>query len=170
MLRRLLAGRLLKCRGPARGFETLILFTAPVYLQRAQLVYEVPRVIGLNDIRERRHGRAIQSSHENPIEILIRNAALETRIISRRREIVRMNGLIFAVGQGRSRWPVTVTLLAMALPAFHFLEEIVTAPDTGDINRRLGRDLDWLARFFGLPALRKGFDVSDQFLPILIAQ
>src|SRR5258706_9107503 len=125
MIRRLLVRRTLKCSGTARGFENLILFAAPVYLQRAQVVYEVPRVIGLNDIRKRRHGRAIQAGHENAIQILVSNAALETRIISRRREVVRMNALILTVREGRSSWAVPLNRLARTLPALHLREQTV---------------------------------------------
>src|SRR5258706_7270474 len=170
MIRRLLVRRTLKYSGTARGFENLILFTATVYLQRAQVVYEVPGVVGLDNICERRHGRAVQTGHENTIEVLIGYATLETSIVSCRGEVVRTDGLIFAVGEGRSRRAVTVTLLAMTLPALHLLEEIVATPDTSNINRRLSRDLDRLPRFFRLPALLEGLDVANQILPILVAQ
>src|SRR6266404_4868354 len=117
MINRLLVTRTLERSWPARSLQNSVFFAATIYLQRAQVVDQVPCIVGLDDIRERRHGRAVEASHENAIEILIGDAAFETSIVSRRCEIVRTDGLIFAVGEGRSRRSITVALLAMALPA-----------------------------------------------------
>src|SRR6266849_2557486 len=170
MINRLLVTRTLERSWPARSLQNSVFFAATIYLQSTQVVDQVPGVVGLDNIRERRHGRAVQTSHENTIEVLIGDAALETRIVSCRGEIVRTDGLIFAVGEGRGRRSITVALLAMALPAFHLLEQVVATADTGNINRGLGRNLDRLAWFFGLPPLREGLDVSDEILPVFIAQ
>src|SRR6266446_4745542 len=170
MINRLLVTRTLERSWPARSLQNSVFFAATIYLQRTQVVDQVPGVVGLDNIRERRHGRAVQASHENAIEVLIGYATLETSIVSCRGEVVRTDGLIFAVGKGRSRRSVTVALLAVTLPAFHLLEQVVAAPDTGNINRGLGRNLDRLTRLFGLPPLRESLDVGDEFVPVFVAQ
>src|SRR5882724_11422083 len=61
-------------------------------------------------------------------------------------------------------------LLAVALPALHFLEKFMAMPDALDGDGRLGRYLDRLARFFGLPPLRESLDVGNEIVPVLVAQ
>src|SRR5882672_2043776 len=61
-------------------------------------------------------------------------------------------------------------LLAVTLPAFHFLEKFMAMPDALDGDRGLRRHFDRLARLLCLPPFREGLDVSDQIVPILAAQ
>src|SRR5271156_3440096 len=40
-------------------------------LQSAQEMDQIPRVIGLNDVREGRHRRSVEASHEDPVQIAV---------------------------------------------------------------------------------------------------
>ena len=78
-------------------------------------MHQIPCIIGLNYIGKRRHGRPVHTGHEDPVEILIRRAALEAGVVARVGKVIRSNRLILAIGQGRSGWPVPASLLARGI-------------------------------------------------------
>src|SRR5437879_10769529 len=57
-------------------------------LQGPQVMNQIPGIVGLNHVCERRHRGTVQPRHEDSIEILVRFAAFETGIIARIREVV----------------------------------------------------------------------------------
>src|SRR5436190_12458221 len=60
----------------------LVLLTVAVDLKRAQVMNQIPCVIGLHHIRERRHRSSIKTGHEDAIEILIAAATLEASVVA----------------------------------------------------------------------------------------
>src|SRR5205814_10635806 len=130
----------------------MVLLTVAVDLKRAQVMNQIPCVIGLHHIRERRHRSSIKTGHEDAIEILIAAATLEASVVAGVREVVRTNGLVFAVGQGCGRGTISASLLTMALPAFHLLEKFSSVGHALGSNRRLGGNLDRISRLLALPA------------------
>src|SRR5882762_2547695 len=47
------------------------LFVLGICLERAQVVHQVPRLVGLQTACKGRHGRAIETGHKNAVKILI---------------------------------------------------------------------------------------------------
>jgi hypothetical protein len=108
---------------PSCRFENFVLFAVTIDLQSAEEVNQIPGIVWLNDIRERRHGSTIHAGHEDLVDILIGGTAFEAGIILATRKVVWTNGLIFAVGKSRCRRAVSLALRAMAFPAFQLREQ-----------------------------------------------
>ena len=68
-------------------------------LQRPQIVHQVPGVFGLNLVAERGHRRAVQTGHEDLVQVLVGFSRLEPRS---GREIVGANRFIVAICGRRS--------------------------------------------------------------------
>src|SRR5215469_2632810 len=136
-----------------------------MHLQRAQEVDQVPGVVGLNVIGKRWHGSAVETGHEDSIEIRVRRTALEAGITFAAAEIVRTDRLILTVGQGCSRGPISLALWAVTLPAFHLRKQCFAMCDAFHGDRGLGRNFDRLTRLFFLPTWREDLDVSNQVGP-----
>src|ERR1700676_2586828 len=133
-------------------------------------MYEIPGVVRLDHVRERRHGRAVQAGHEDLVDILVGVAALEARVTLSRGEIVGTNRLILAVGEGRGRRTVALPMRTMTLPAFELGEERFAVGNTLHGDRRLGRNLDRVAGFFLLPTGREDLDVGHQIGALLFGE
>src|SRR5438552_703382 len=95
-----------------RCLQYVVFLAVTMSLKCTQIVHQIPCVIGLDDIRERRHWRSIHTGHEDPIEIFICRATLKTGVMSPGSEVVRTNGVVLAVGKGSSRWTVASSLLS----------------------------------------------------------
>jgi len=127
-------------------------------------VNEVPGLSRLQPVHVCWHGRPIQPSHENAVEISVGLSALEA---CSRAEIVWDNRIVFAVKQCRGRRPVPVPLFTMTLEAFQRLVHLLAALDAIGCDRRLGGDLDRRIRLFFLEALRERLDVCDKIGALL---
>src|SRR5271170_1662676 len=114
-------------------------FLSAQRLQSPQEMHEVPGVIRLDHIGKRRHRRTIKTSHENAIEILIGLAALETRA---RREVVRADRIVLAVGERCRGGAIPMPGWAMTLPAFQLLEKLSSMEDAFDGHGRFCRNVD----------------------------
>src|ERR1700730_12250299 len=79
------------------------------HLQSAQEMYQVPRVVRLDRVREGRHWRTIEAGHEDAIQIAVAIAAHKSLA---RRKIKGLDGIALAIRQRRSRGAVRVTLRA----------------------------------------------------------
>src|ERR1700733_15433879 len=123
---------------------------------------QVPSIIGLNYIGEGGHRRSIHARHEDLVDILVGAAALEARAVSARGKVVRTNRIVLAVGQGRGRRPVTLTVGAVTLPAFELREQRLAMGNAFDSDRGLRRNCDRRACLFLVPAWREYLDVGDQ--------
>ena len=106
-----------------RSRQNLVFFAVTVDLQRTQEVDEIPGVVRLDHVSERRHGRAVHAGHEDLVDILVGVAALEARVTLARGEVVGTNRQIFAVGESRGRWTVALPVRTVTLPAFELGEE-----------------------------------------------
>src|SRR5580704_6487031 len=107
-------------------------------LQGAQEMHQVPRVVGLDHVRERRHRRSVETGHEDAVQIAVGVAAHKPLA---RRKIKRLDGIALAVGQRRSRWTIGISRRAMALPALQFLEEFAAVQNAFDSDGRFRRDV-----------------------------
>ena len=140
-------------------------FRAPLrHLQRAQEVHEVPGILRLDNIDKGRHRCTVQAGHKNLVEVLIGHSALEARASGK---VVRADGLIVAVGEGRSRWAVPEAFLTVALPAFQLLEEFLAMLDALHGELRLRWNTDRIARLVILPPSGERLDEGDQIGAVL---
>ncbi len=130
-----------------------------LYLQCAEIVHQIPGFFRLHHVGERRHRRAVNSGHENPIEVLVGTAALGA---IGRSEIVWPDRLIVAVGKSRSRRPITTAFLPMALPAFQLLEEFSAMLNACHCQRSVPAEWEWVSRLFRLKARRERLDESHK--------
>src|ERR1700676_1021234 len=130
-------------------------------------MYKVPSFFGLDDVGERRHRCAIYSSDENLVKILIGGAAFEPRAGG---EVIGPDGLVVAIGERGRRGTISVAFLAVALPAFQFLEKFLPMLDALDRELWLRRHGDRSPRLVTLPARRKSLDEGDQVRTVLVRQ
>ena len=121
------------------------LFLALLSHKGSQIEHQVPGLIGLDVVRKRRHRSAVQTSHEDPVNVLIGVATFWASSIG---EVKRRDGTTEIILQGGSRWPVGHTLDAMALPALHAGEYITPGLDALGSDFGLGRNGDRSSRFF----------------------
>ena len=133
-------------------------------LQRAQEMHEIPRLIGLQLIGERGHRRAVESGHEDPVQVLVGFATHEA---GTRLEIVRTDGIVLAVRQRLGGWAVPVSRRPVTLPAFQVLKQLPAAQNALDRRRGLGRNRDRPAGLCGPPARRERLDVRDEVDAVL---
>src|SRR2546425_4996789 len=90
-------------------------------------MYEVPSFVRREVGKIGRHRRAIKTSHEDSVEVLVCLATLKAFSCG---EVIGHDALLFAVSQGRSRWPIALPLFAMTLPALHLLVQFVATVRT----------------------------------------
>src|ERR1039457_7103085 len=111
-------------------------------LHGSQIVHQVPGFVRRQIVFERGHRRAVETGHENLINVFIGASALEARALA---EIVGNDGAIFVIGERGCRWPVAAAVLAVALPAFHALKYFGATRDAlrgvGWFGRNLQRGL-----------------------------
>src|SRR5215472_9143135 len=135
------------------GFFLFVVGT--VRLQAAQVKDQVPCFVRLHVVRERGHRRAVQTGHENLVEILVSGAAFETSAIV---EVERLDRTILVVGESVSRGAVRTAFRAMALPAFQLLEKSLARLDAISGNFRFGQNFNRRSGFFGDPSRREVLD------------
>ena len=152
-------GRTFRGAFPQRQFRALV-----PDLQRAQIVHEVPGLFGLDDVGKRRHGRAVQTGHEDFVEVTVRCTALEA---VPRVKVVRPNRLVIAVGESICCRPIAAPFRTVAFPTFEFLVQSLAVLDAVEGEGRFGRHRDGLARFVGNPPGRERFDEGDQIGAVL---
>ena len=70
-----------------RRRQDFVLLAVTMNLQGAQEVDEIPSVVRLDHVGERRHGRAIDAGHEDLVDILVGRAALEAGIVFARAKL-----------------------------------------------------------------------------------
>src|SRR5580658_450012 len=131
---------------------------------------QIPGIVQLNHVREGRHGRAIHTGHEDLVDILVGNAALETRIVSARGEVVGADRIVLAVGERGGGRAVTLAVRTVTFPAFQFRKQSLAVGNALDGDRRLGRNRDWRAGFFMLPSGREDLDIRHQVGALLLAK
>jgi hypothetical protein len=117
-------------------------------LKGAQEMNKIPGIVRLNNVGERRHGRAIHAGHENAVEVLIGFAALEA---GTSRKVIGTNRVILTVGKRRSRWAVAMPFGSVTFPTFHFLKKFAPMENAFDGYGGFGRNVDRRAGFFGFP-------------------
>src|SRR5208282_744807 len=129
-----------------------------------------PSVVRLNHISERWHGRAVHACHEDLVDILIGAATLEAGIVLTQGKVVRTNRIVLAVGESRGGGTIALPVRTVTLPAFQLREQGLAVGNALDGDRGLGRNGDGSAGFFGLPAGREDFDISDQVGALLFGE
>src|SRR3989449_3942005 len=102
-------------------------------LQGPEEMHEIPGLGRLQLIGERWHRRAVESRHENAIQVLVGGPAHEARAGL---EVVRTDGIVLVVRQCLCGGAVAVPCPPMALPAFHALVQL--PPVQNALNRRCG--------------------------------
>ena len=137
------------------------------WLQRAEKMHQIPRFRRLEIVGERGHRRAIDTGHEDPVEILVGLSTLEAGTGG---EVVRHDPVVLAVHEGGSGGTITPPGGAMALPAFHPLERRPTPEDALDGRGRLSRDHDRRAGALHGPPRGEGLDVGHQIHPGLTGE
>src|SRR6202041_8346 len=137
------------------------------HLQGAQEMHQIPRIVRLNHVRERRHRRSVEAGHEDAIQIAVSIAAHEPVA---GRKIKRLDGIALAVGQSRSRWTIGITRRAVALPAFQLLEEFAAVQDAFNRDWRFRRYVERCPGLFFRPARRPGLDERNQVGALLRIQ
>jgi len=155
---------------PASGLQYLVLLAVTINLQSAKEMDEVPRVVGLNVVGEGWHRRAVQTGHEDAVEIGVRGTALEARIILPATEVVRPDGLILAVSKRGRGGPVALALRTVTLPAFQLSEQGLPVSDALDGDRGFGGNLDGLAGLFLVPPRRERLDKRHQVSSLLLGE
>src|SRR5260370_9692355 len=130
-------------------------------------MHEVPSFGGLDHVGERRHWRAVDSGHEDLVEIGVRRPAFEARA---RLEVVGMNWLIAAVNQASGRGAVTAPLFAVALKALKLGEDLLALLEAVEVELGFRRDRNGRARLLGFPARRKRLDEGNEIGALLIGQ
>lgn len=136
-------------------------------LKRPQEVHEVPSVVGLDDVGKGGHRCAVQTSHENLVQVLIGRSALKARASS---EIIGADRLVVVVSEGRCRRAIAEAFLAVALPAFQLLEEFLSMLDAFRGELRLRWNIDRIRRLVILPPNGERLDEGDQIGAILGGQ
>src|ERR1700688_3276232 len=114
-----------------------ILLFALLGHKRSQIEHQVPGFVRLDVVRKRRHGRAIQPGHENPIDVFVRIATLWPGSLSK---VERSDLPAEVIGEGRGGWAVGLTEDAVTLPALHSGEDIAARLDAVGRDFRLGRN------------------------------
>ena len=117
-----------------RSRQNFVLLALAMNLQRAQEMDEIPGVVGLDHVRERRHRRAVHAGHEDLVDILVGAAALEAGVVPGDSEIVGTNGIVLAVGEGSGGRTVALAVRAVTLPAFELGEESFAVGDALEGN------------------------------------
>jgi len=127
-------------------------------------VNEVPGLIRFQPVHVCRHGRPVQPSHENAVEISVGLSALEA---GSRAEVVGDNRIVLAVTQCRRRRSVPVPLFTVTLEAFQRFVHFFAALDAIGRDRRLGRNLDRGIRLLFLEAFRERLHICDKIGALL---
>src|SRR6266404_5391946 len=107
-------------------------------------MHQVPSVFRFDDVRKRRHRRAVEAGHENLIEIMVGCAALEAGAFGK---IVGPNRLFVAVRKRGGGGTIAAAFGAMALPAFQLSVELFAMLDALERKCRLRRNGDRVAWF-----------------------
>ena len=94
---------------------------------------QIPCIIGLNYIGKRRHGRPVHTGHEDPVEILIRRAALKAGVITASGEIIGTDRLSLLSVRVASGGPVT------RVPAGRGISSIPSSGRTPAVRNALHR-------------------------------
>src|ERR1700722_10794833 len=142
------------------------LFLAVLMHERPQIEHQVPRLFGLDVVGKRRHGSAVQASHEDPIDILIGIAAFWPGAIGK---VEGRDGTSEIIGERRGGGSVGHTLNAVALPALHPGKHIPPGLDAVGSHFRLRRNHDRRPWFFVRPARREMLHPGDQVGAFLFA-
>src|SRR5260370_42112145 len=100
-------------------------------------MYQVPSVFRLDDVGKRRHRRAIESGHENLVEVVVCGAALEA---GTRRKIIGADRLIVTVGKRGGGRTIAASFGPMALPTFQLGKQLFAMLDALERKCRLGGD------------------------------
>src|SRR5579871_179736 len=135
--------------------------------QSSQVKHEIPGLVGLDVICEGRHGRAVETGHEDLVDITIGVAALGPRSLG---EVVRLNGtakIILQSGGGRS---VGLALHAMALPALGAGKHFAAGLNALGSDLGLGRNGDRGAGLIAHKARREVLDPGDEIGSLLLGE
>src|SRR5271156_226057 len=169
-----LRGLLLSRWGRGIGIDRLqselfghLFFLAVLPHEGSEIEDQIPSFLRFDVVGKGGHGSAVQSGHENPINVAIGVAALGPGTFGK---VKGGDGAAEIIGEGSSRGTVGHTLDAVALPALHSGEHIAAGFDAlrGDFG--FGRDRNGDSRLFVRPAGRKVFDPSHQVDPFLLGQ
>ena len=136
-------------------------------LEGAEVVHKIPGILGFDDVGERRHRRTVETGHEDTVEILVRGAALKAIVGV---EIVGLDGLVSGVGKRGSGRAITAAFLAVTLPTFEFLVELLAVFHAFERELRFGRNVDGRSGFVGGPAAGKRFDKCHEVSTLLGGQ
>src|ERR1035437_2335491 len=147
-------------------FRHLLLF-AGLRHERSQIENQIPRLIRLNVVGKRRHRSAVQTGHEDSVDIAIRIAAFRPRSLGK---VVGSNWPAEIIGQGRGGGTIGLTEYAVALPALHPGKYVSPGFDAIRGNFRLGRTLDWRSRLFIRPARREMLNPGHQVRALLLSE
>ena len=91
-----------------------------------QIENQVPSLIRLDVVGERRHRSAIEAGHKDPIDILVGVPALGPGPVGK---VKGSDGTAEIVGESGSGRPIGHTLHAVALPALHSGEYVASGLD-----------------------------------------
>src|SRR5208283_1246867 len=153
-----------------RGQENVVLLAVPVDLQRTQEMNEIPGIVRLNYVGEGWHRRAIQTGHEDLVDILVGLAALEARIVATGREVVGADRIVLAVGESRGGGAIALTMCAMTFPALQFGEECLAVGNALERNGGLWRNRDRRAGFFFSRGGKKNFKKRIEIGALLLEE
>src|SRR5579872_2825661 len=117
-------------------------------LQSSQVEHQVPGLIRLDVVRERRHRGAVQTCHEDSVDVLIGAAALRPRTF---RKVIGNDRTAKIIRQGGGRWAIAHALNAVTLPALHLAEDLFTIFDSVGSDLGLRGNLDGSSGLLFLP-------------------
>src|SRR3989440_10858363 len=130
-------------------------------------MHQVPSVVRLDDVGKRRHRRAVETGHENLVEVVVCGAALEAGALGK---IVGPNRLLVAVRKRGSGGTIAAAFGAMALPAFQLGEQLFAMLDALERKCGLRTNGDRVSRFAALPPRWEAFDESDHVRPLVFGE
>src|SRR5580658_9165581 len=143
------------------------LFLAVLLHLCPQIEDQVPSLFGLDVVGKRGHGRAVQTGHENSVNVAIRIAALWPGSLGKVEGCDRPAEIILKGRGGRS---IGLAEHAMALPALHSGENFSPRFDAVGCDFRFRRNRDWSPRLLAHPARREVLNPGHQVRAFLLGE